>query len=51
MPALSSAPLLRVLHLEDSEFDHELMKAHLQRGGLNVEIGRASCRERVYSSV
>ena len=40
MPALSTAPLLRVLHLEDSEFDHELMKAHLQRGGLNVEVRR-----------
>ena len=40
MPAMPTAPLLRVLHLEDSEFDHELMKAHLQRGGLNVEVRR-----------
>lgn len=31
---------LRVLHLEDSEFDHELARAHLLRGGLNVELLR-----------
>ena len=40
---MSSAVLpreLRVLHLEDSEFDHELARAHLQRGGLNVELQR-----------
>jgi len=27
---------LRVLHIEDSELDHELMLAHLRRGGLQV---------------
>jgi len=31
---------LRVLHLEDSELDHELTCAHLQRGGLRVKIRR-----------
>src|SRR5437016_12367605 len=28
---------LRLLHIEDSELDHELMLAHLRRGGLAVE--------------
>ena len=28
--------VLRVLHLEDSELDHELMLSHLRRGGLEV---------------
>ena len=40
---MSSAVLpreLRVLHLEDSEFDHELARAHLLRGGLHVELQR-----------
>jgi signal transduction histidine kinase len=31
---------LRVLHLEDSELDHALARAHLQRGGLNVLLER-----------
>lgn len=31
---------LRVLHLEDSELDHELMRAHLARGGLRVQLSR-----------
>ena len=31
---------LRVLHLEDSELDHELALAHLQRGGLDVQALR-----------
>ena len=31
---------LRLLHLEDSEPDHELMLAHLRRGGLKVEVRR-----------
>jgi signal transduction histidine kinase len=31
---------LRVLHLEDSELDHELEMAHLRRGGLQVETTR-----------
>jgi len=31
---------LRVLHLEDSELDHELMLAHLMRGGLRVTMRR-----------
>ena len=31
---------LRVLHLEDSELDHELMVLHLQRGGLRVRALR-----------
>ena len=39
-----AAPLLdhalRVLHLEDSELDHELMLAHLRRGGLEARTLR-----------
>ena len=35
----NTAPL-RLLHLEDSELDHELMRAHLQRGGLHAEVRR-----------
>ena len=31
---------LRVLHLEDSELDHALAMAQLQRGGLRVEVER-----------
>jgi signal transduction histidine kinase len=31
---------LRVLHLEDSELDHELEMAHLRRGGLQLEATR-----------
>jgi len=31
---------LRVLHLEDSELDHQLMLAHLRRGGLPVDAVR-----------
>ena len=31
---------LRVLHLEDSELDHELEMAHLRRGGAQVETMR-----------
>ena len=33
---------LRVLHLEDSELDHELTLAHLARGGLKVAVRRVS---------
>jgi len=38
-PALPASPL-RLLHLEDSELDHELTLAHLRRGGLTVEARR-----------
>ena len=31
---------IRVLHLEDSELDHELTLAHLLRGGLKVDVRR-----------
>jgi len=30
----------RLLHVEDSELDHELLMAHLRRGGLAVEVQR-----------
>jgi signal transduction histidine kinase len=36
MPIASADRELRVLHLEDSELDHDLMLVHLQRGGLRV---------------
>jgi signal transduction histidine kinase len=35
-----SARELRVLHIEDSELDHELTLAHLRRGGLQVQTRR-----------
>jgi signal transduction histidine kinase len=35
-----AAPSLRVLHLEDSELDHELMLAQLRRGGLDPVVQR-----------
>ncbi|MEO8078998.1 MAG: response regulator [Caldimonas sp.] len=40
MPSQSRNRLLRVLHLEDSELDHELMVAHLARGGLKARTTR-----------
>jgi len=39
LPDTPARPL-RVLHLEDSELDHELMLAHLTRGGLQVDARR-----------
>lgn len=44
MPSSPPIPIsqreLRVLHLEDSELDHELTLAHLLRGGLRVSVRR-----------
>jgi signal transduction histidine kinase len=40
MPTSTRDRTLRVLHLEDSELDHELAMAHLKRGGLQVEAAR-----------
>jgi signal transduction histidine kinase len=31
---------LRVLHIEDSELDHELAMAHLRRGGARIDVRR-----------
>jgi signal transduction histidine kinase len=42
---------LRVLHLEDSELDHELARAHLQRGGLRVECRRVESRAEFESAL
>ncbi len=39
-PPPNSERELRVLHLEDSELDHELTLAHLVRGGLRVSVRR-----------
>jgi signal transduction histidine kinase len=39
-----AAPPLRILHLEDSELDHELALAHLRRGGLAVDVRRVDTR-------
>jgi signal transduction histidine kinase len=40
-PAPSAPPQrLRVLHVEDSELDHQLTVAHLQRGGMQVVARR-----------
>ena len=35
---------MRVLHLEDSELDHELAIAHLRRGGMTVSTQRVESR-------
>jgi signal transduction histidine kinase len=43
MPAAARAPI-RLLHLEDSELDHALVLAHLQRGGLVVRAVRVETR-------
>ena len=43
-PASLSAREVRVLHLEDSELDHELAMAHLRRGGLRVAATRVESR-------
>ena len=41
MPAMpASSRTLRILHLEDSALDHELMLAHLRRGGLRAQVRR-----------
>ena len=42
------APMaLRILLLEDVPADAALIERHLTKSGLDFEIGRASCRERV----
>ncbi|MEO6362611.1 MAG: response regulator [Caldimonas sp.] len=40
MPLQARDRVYQVLHLEDSEFDHELLVAHLVRGGLNAQTRR-----------
>ena len=41
MPAMpASSRTLRILHLEDSALDHELLLAHLRRGGLRAQVRR-----------
>jgi signal transduction histidine kinase len=40
MPAQPRERVFRVLHLEDSELDHELLVAHLSRGGLRAHARR-----------
>ena len=40
MPAQPRERVFRVLHLEDNEVDHELLVAHLVRGGLNAHTRR-----------
>jgi len=40
MPSASRDRVFRVLHLEDSELDHELLLAHLARGGIMAHTRR-----------
>ena len=40
MPQPARRAELRVLHLEDSELDHDLTLAHLARGGLKAHVRR-----------
>ena len=39
------APAIRLLHLEDSEPDHALAMAYLQRGGLPAEPPRLGLQD------
>ena len=47
MPSSGRERVFRVLHLEDSELDHELLVAHLARGGLNAQTPARRFGERV----
>ena len=40
MPPVTRDRIFRVLHLEDSELDHELLLAHMVRGGLVTQPRR-----------
>ena len=40
MPIPTAERRLRVLHIEDSELDHQLIMAQLRRAGLNIELER-----------
>ena len=42
---------LQILHLEDSEFDHELMLAHLARGGLRARMQRVDSEAEFLSAL
>ncbi len=42
--AAAAAAPLRLLHLEDSDLDHELVLAHLRRGGLDTRARRVETR-------
>jgi signal transduction histidine kinase len=42
---------LRVLHIEDSELDHELAMAHLRRGGAQVEAHRVDSESAFLSAL
>ncbi len=45
MPTQTKDRVFRVLHLEDSELDHELLLAHLARGGLNAQTLRVDSEQ------
>ncbi|MDQ2927529.1 MAG: histidine kinase [Pseudomonadota bacterium] len=45
MPTQTKDRVFRVLHLEDSELDHELLLAHLARGGLNAQTRRVDSEQ------
>ncbi len=47
----ASPTVLKVLHLEDSELDHELMRAHLERGGMQVQMHRVDCEVDFLSAI
>ena len=40
MPRTPQLRRLRLLHLEDSELDHQLVLAHLRRGGIEPSMQR-----------
>jgi len=45
MPTQTRDRVFRVLHLEDSELDHELLLAHLVRGGLVAQTRRVDSEQ------
>ncbi|MEO7056660.1 MAG: response regulator [Caldimonas sp.] len=51
MPLQARDRVYRVLHLEDSELDHELLVAHLVRGGLHVQIRRVETAQTFLEAV
>ncbi|HEV6965578.1 hybrid sensor histidine kinase/response regulator [Roseateles sp.] len=46
-----AARVLRVLHVEDSELDHQLILAQLTRAGLKVEMERLDARDAVLAAL
>jgi signal transduction histidine kinase len=51
MPSTTADRLLRVLHIEDSELDHQLIFAQLRRAGLQVDMWRTDSLTEIKSAL